>query len=423
MHRLRRWRTVALLTVWVIAGCTRDDATATRSGPGDFSQYDSVGILVSVTAGSLARTSLGWQVDSAPDFELGTEEIAPHEFHRIAGVRQLSSGHVVVLDGGDRGLRFFDRDGRIVHRTGRQGRGPGEFETPILVPGPGADSLLVWDVRFVRLHVYSPDGRAHRLIQPRSWAGGRPPLGVAGAHGLVSHSASPVLVQAGVTQEPGVWEQPPLVYSWIDLVSGERIRLDSMLVRGSYYDVSPAGVPRLSAIPFSPSPSAAVQGSHAWITDGGRAEIRVYNLDPRLTRVVRLDEARRPVTDQDLNGHIDVVAGGSSDARERLRRSYLEMPIPDSMPSFESLLVDDVGLVWAAVFNWDPAVPREWIVFDDDGRALGLVATPPGLRIHQIGVDFILGVARDSLDVERVERYGLRRGAARSLAAPAPGGW
>ena len=40
---------------------------------------------------------------------------------------------------------------------------------------------------------------------------------------------------------------------------------------------------------------------------------------------------------------------------------------------------------------------------------LGRVATPPGLEVHEIGEDYILGVELNDLDVPFVRRYPLRR--------------
>lgn len=48
-----------------------------------------------------------------------------------------------------------------------------------------------------------------------------------------------------------------------------------------------------------------------------------------------------------------------------------------------------------------------WSVFATDGSWLGTVATPPYFTISEIGSDYLLGVHRDELGVERVRRYRL----------------
>jgi len=43
-------------------------------------------------------------------------------------------------------------------------------------------------------------------------------------------------------------------------------------------------------------------------------------------------------------------------------------------------------------------------------REVAFVTLPAGFRPTDIGVDYLLGIARDALGVERVYRYGLERG-------------
>ena len=94
-----------------------------------------------------------------------------------------------------------------------------------------------------------------------------------------------------------------------------------------------------------------------------------------------------------------------------LRRSILaELPIRDTLPAIQSLLVDSRGWLWAEAFDLDSAQPKEWMVFDPEGEAQGVVWTPPGLEVESIGEDFILGVWLDEFDVEYIRLYRLNRG-------------
>ena len=78
------------------------------------------------------------------------------------------------------------------------------------------------------------------------------------------------------------------------------------------------------------------------------------------------------------------------------------------MPTFEALLVDDLGWLWAKLHRFDVEGPPNWLVFDRDGRGHGGVETPEGLEVRQTGPDFVLGVWRDENDVEFVRRHELR---------------
>ncbi len=94
------------------------------------------------------------------------------------------------------------------------------------------------------------------------------------------------------------------------------------------------------------------------------------------------------------------------------RRAYAhffeqDLPIPELVPSFRGLLVDDVGNLWVEHYRlpWDAR--RTWEVFNPDGRWLGTLTTPLGVRPLQIGPDFLLGSHRDEVGVERVRLYEL----------------
>jgi len=46
-------------------------------------------------------------------------------------------------------------------------------------------------------------------------------------------------------------------------------------------------------------------------------------------------------------------------------------------------------------------------VFDPEGRWLGVVETPAGFTMEEVGRDWVLGVSTDELDVQYVEMWGL----------------
>lgn len=52
-------------------------------------------------------------------------------------------------------------------------------------------------------------------------------------------------------------------------------------------------------------------------------------------------------------------------------------------------------------------------MFDRDGRVLGFVETPHGLRVHEIGEGYILGRATDDFGVEYLQMWRLDRAGAR----------
>ncbi|MDX1578196.1 MAG: hypothetical protein R3266_06915, partial [Gemmatimonadota bacterium] len=89
------------------------------------------------------------------------------------------------------------------------------------------------------------------------------------------------------------------------------------------------------------------------------------------------------------------------------REMFDAMPRHQTYPAFASLRTDTEGRIWVADYRAPGEEARWWSVFDADGLALGRVRTPDGLRVLEIGSDYLLGVIRDELDVERVRLHGI----------------
>jgi hypothetical protein len=75
-----------------------------------------------------------------------------------------------------------------------------------------------------------------------------------------------------------------------------------------------------------------------------------------------------------------------------------------------ALMTDAEGNLWAQRFSPPGDTSNRWGKFDPDGRFLGHVALPSGLDVHEIGNDYILGLAVDyEIGIQQVRMYRLRR--------------
>ena len=97
-------------------------------------------------------------------------------------------------------------------------------------------------------------------------------------------------------------------------------------------------------------------------------------------------------------------------SREDAQWLFNELPTPDTLPAFRSLQVDEAGWIWAEVFHWDMTRQSgDWMIFDPEGRAQGILSAPEDLQIQRIGEDFLLGVWWDDWGIEHVRKYSLTR--------------
>jgi hypothetical protein len=163
------WSSASLLALAALGACAGDDTGRERPGSGDFSVWDSAGVRVVESPGSVLETALPWLVDAVPNLELGhtVEGDVASQFHRIRGIVGLSDGGLVVLDGGSSELRWFDAYGEHVRTTGRPGQGPGEFNNPMLVRQFQSDSLLIFDLLRRSLTWVATDGSGVRALGSR----------------------------------------------------------------------------------------------------------------------------------------------------------------------------------------------------------------------------------------------------------------
>ena len=67
--------------------------------------------------------------------------------------------------------------------------------------------------------------------------------------------------------------------------------------------------------------------------------------------------------------------------------------------------------LWVEGYRLPYASHTTWHVFDPTGEWLGSLHPPNGLRVLQVGRDYVLGWYRDELDVQHVVVYPLDRGA------------
>ena len=398
----------------VVAGC---DPAPDLEWPDEapFLERDSADVLVATTPGARARTPIGWVVDAEPEYQLGeVEGEEPYLFARIQGVRQLSYGRVAVLDGESCELRFFGPDGIFLNRAGGKGEGPGELN-PVnprscrLVPSPVTDSLHAYDG--IRLSFFDDRGRfSHRMRV--SWHSARVPRvhGVARRRMLVEKRFGSVSLTGGLPQEPSTAD-----FALLELDSLQPV-WEGFFQGRQDYSVIGSTASSLYILPFDIFPTAVLGPEGFFLTLGENhgPEILEYDNSGGLRRIIRLREPGVVPSPKDLPSlvefqlhHLEMPDTTRSRLLEVRRRRYEEMPLPEIMPVFSRLLVDDVGWLWAALYRFDVRRPMRWLVFGPNGEGLGSVDMPPGLEVWQIGQDFVLGVWQDEFGVDYVRRHAM----------------
>ena len=406
----RRDFIVLLSVVMLLAACTE---TADPGGATSVAR-DSAGVRIVESAAPAWSDESSWRLSDAPLLDIGRLE-GPDatQFFQVSAGTRLSDGSFVLGSFGSHDLRRFTADGVHLWTVGREGEGPGEFAGLMQVAAGPGDTILTYDFRQRRISRFGPDGTfldARPLEGPSEGgfafvesllpdgrtvftfrvfggADGPPPEGEIRRDTIGVHVSG---LPGDSTRELGRFPGPEMVV----LNSGETEGGFSMTIS------SPA---------FGRSTEIAAGSSEVWVGDTDRFEIRRYALDGRLEAIVRRTY-EPPVVDDALVGRaMEEELRGADDDNERrmIRRRWEEIPLPSTLPAYESLAVDREGNLWVQQYEIPGAPERIWSVFSADGVWLGDVKFPDRFRPLEIGDDYVLGRFGDELDVEHVQIWEL----------------
>lgn len=368
---------------------------------------DSAGVQIVESRAPAWDEGDGWRLAETPILEIGMAEGAsPYLLDRVVGARRLADGGVVVANAGSQELRFYDVEGRHLHSAGGQGMGPGEYQDIGWMDGYPGDSLLVYDPRARRVSVTSSDGEVGRsLTFGRMETGGAAiPVGAFADGSLLGRVATVV----GAGEVSTGMRKSTATYAHFSGADGSL--LDSIVTlpgEERHLLVEPTMMMITTPL-LAPAPHHALSGDRVFLGHGGSFEIATYTSGGAVQRIIRRSGDPIPVTATELALLIDRRLAREEDEKfnRQLTQILASMPTPEFRPAFAGLLADTEGNLWAQESAL-PGEPNGWTVLDGDGRMLGTVELPQSFRPLQIGADFVLGVATDDLDVQRVLMYEL----------------
>jgi hypothetical protein len=344
------------------------------------------------TAGLVAPE---WHIATEPEVHFGGDDDSAGPLFRITGLARLGED-ILVVNAGDHDLRLYSADGALLSSLGREGAGPGEFKSPRLVGRLPGDSLIIHDGVNQRLSVVC-DGRILCAESPLATPGSV--IGVAGGFAIVERTQSKML-------EGRFMDAFHYLSSRVNDSSFDTI----VSIQAAPRQLGRVGGQRVSLpVPLTRGPSVALAESVVVLNNGRDAVLRTFDFHGLEQPSITLPIPLRPVTESEFR---DVIEDRIQSLSERRRAQFgpvLEaMSPPAYRPVIRRILVDRTGLIWAERDHVDLDL-HSWVVVDLQGRIMAEVTTPPRLMPQEIGVDYVLGVWRDSLDIEYVRMHRLSR--------------
>ena len=405
------WTTAALI---LLVACRDTPAVVPESDTGPL-VADSTGVRVVVDSVPAWGGTPRWTVSDSPSVDLG----APAElFVGIAPVVRMADGRIVVADGARQTIFFFDASGKLLTSAGGRGSDEDQFHgLGWIGRGPG-DTLVAFDFITRRLSLFDGKGkyvRGTRLLPADPNVAADP---------LASYPDGSVLFRLGKPANPfpgapGAVVRDSAAYMRFGLDGLPRTSLGIFPQSESFgVLVRPKGPPSPFPVPYGLVTVAGLRADTMLIGTGASFEIASIDPDGKTVGLLRVDIPREPVTPEEsaeyTKAAVTRLRSGALSLKTPLDSSVIraveKAPFPARKPAFGRLLVDRTGALWISAPRSTPNAGSTWTVFAPDGTWLGTVTTPDGLRIDEIGADYLLGVFRARHGEERVRVYPLTRG-------------
>jgi hypothetical protein len=356
-----------------------------------------------------------WTLSSAPLLRIGDDNEPAKQFGAIIGAARLSTGEIVVEERDSRELRVFSPAGMFIKALSRKGQGPGEFDQagPLFRTG---DTLIVAE--------NPPGARQLHIFARASGFVGRVPIRAAGAGSMMARgrlSDGKYLVQAGggFRALPEGLQAGQLSRDTVKLGlfsprdSGSVRWLGEFPASTFFTYVSPflGGRVSLAVVTLAPGNAAVASGSRVWIGDSGTGVITIFDAQGARVAQFNFPAAPRPLTEEIRErGRKFALDGARTDQQRAMTEArWAKDAVPKNLPFFSSFVAGTGGEVWIQETPDDPAAATRFVVFGATGAPVGRVVVPARVTLHEIGRDYVLGVAVDSDGAEHLVQYGLQR--------------
>jgi hypothetical protein len=353
-------------------------------------------------------------------------------FTRIAAIRELPGGKVLVADPQDKVVDLVDFGSGSVTKVGREGSGPGEYALPFaLLPLPDG-STLIQDLLNRRFLSVTPEGKPAGFLElprpPTTGPNNGPGPGIvlggmqmrgADAKGWLYFEGSPLLGGAPSTDSVPLlrWDR---VHPKFDTLGYVKLPSGGMQASGGngQFQVR-MGAQKV----FAPAESWAVAG------DGRIARIqpnpyRVFWLEAGKVSAgpvqpytpIRVTEADKELVREARKKNRGILVafgpGGGSRTAPPGNVSLPEPEFEETMAPFEggpgrggSVLATPEGEVW--VLRTRPASDKtpSYDVFDKTGALSKKVTLNPNSRVVGFGKGTVYVVRTDEDDLQYLQRY------------------
>lgn len=301
---------------------------------------------------------------------------------------RLSDGRLALLDLDRKAVVLLTAEGKLLRVTGRDGAGPGEFQSPRWIGRCGADTLHVWDRGLDRVSILSPEGDLVREFRPAITASFRPEC-LPDGHFVTLDS------RAASNSPPAANNDAPRIHGALVVMSrdGDSLAAVPGLVLGQSKAIGElAGM--------------AVLSDRVVVGLNSSPELSTYSLEAALLGRDTVPVVPEVWSDQRYEAMVTRQAastGGDSTIRAMIHKMIIAEGRSAAAPLFQTMHGSPDGLVW-----WVTSLPVDsatTLVGFRDGAPVFELALPAEIEPFEIGTDYLLGRRLDQDGLEHLVLY------------------
>lgn len=324
-------------------------------------------------------------------------------FTQVTAIDVDSRGRIYAGDWYTARVAVLDSSGALLGTVGRKGLGPGEFRSIRGVQVLPGDSLLVYDPNAARLSTFAPDSsRAASVVNLAAALSGPEPHFI---RRTPDNTAYLALVRPPFTPGDSARQDLLRVLNLDGSPRGEPLR---RFPSRSFLRVNQGGGFSVMPNPFGHEGLFALDGEgrlhYAW---NDRLSVETTDLLGRRVGGFTMAYAPPRVTEADAASVFD----GMPEQAVGMFRQALRDSLPERWPSVLALLADERGRLWMGLHG--PAgEPREWALFEPDGRYVGSAFLPREAEVLAVRADRVYAAELSDAGVTSVVVYHVDSNAA-----------
>jgi hypothetical protein len=329
------------------------------------------------------------KLDLQKDLVIGNDDDENYTLYRVWDIKADDRGNIYVLDSGAYRIQKYDREGKYLRTTGRQGQGPGEFERPISLYFDKNENLYVSEMR--EIHMFNPDGEFLKTI------------------------TIPFFYMDFAADGNGNF----IVTGHVRAESAENLGVFLLNSQGEIVKkiIEFPGVPRHKTAAtlsheYSPSLRFSAMGDTGFFY-GYNLEYRLYGADwsGRTVLIIEKEETPRSISRGEKNKIIADALENTTEAGLRAPKDIVEKManLPKHRPFFDRILVDEKRRLYVRKLKsvLDESRDNDFDIFGPDGHYLystRLPLTPLDIKFGNI---FHTQYSEDTGEVQ-VVRYKVK---------------